>query len=471
MAGYQIELYVDRSPDLARYYAFQWQLIGNIGVQALMVPFATLFGVELGTKLIALLIPVVTAAGFLLLAREAHGRIPTTALAAIPLAYNYWFMYGFTNYCLAAALSVLALALWMFLARKGYWKTRAAVFVLVALVVWACHAVGWVMLVSLCGAAEMFRRFKAGESPAGAIANSIVQCVALISPLPFAILSSSGGAAAGWFNIGDYARSVAVSLRDRWLVLDLVSLALLGLLVAAAVLRLAGLRLNGALLIPALALGTVFMLAPTSIGGSYFVNGRLFVYALAIAVLAIDTSCVAEPQRRILAAACMTFLVVRLFANTASLAMYDQSYQDELQALRHVPQGSAVVAITGVSCGDGLAGWFNTRLYNLPGMAVVRKDAFVNSTFAIAGLHLVTSRYAAAGAFQSIGSGYVSMTGKTCSNGFGRAADDVLSEIPYQAFDMLWMLDVPAAQWPNSEQLQLVWSNERSALYRIVEAP
>src|SRR4051812_27720783 len=65
MGRYHIETAIDHSPSLAAAYSFQWRLLGNLGVDLLIVPMAKLFGVELGTKLIVLAIPPLTAAGML----------------------------------------------------------------------------------------------------------------------------------------------------------------------------------------------------------------------------------------------------------------------------------------------------------------------------------------------------------------------------------------------------------------------
>ena len=61
------------------WYAFHWQLIGNLGVDLLIEPMGRLFGVELGTKLIVMAIPALAVAGLLWIAREVHGRVPPTA--------------------------------------------------------------------------------------------------------------------------------------------------------------------------------------------------------------------------------------------------------------------------------------------------------------------------------------------------------------------------------------------------------
>jgi hypothetical protein len=70
----------------AQYYDYHWAPIGNLGVDLLVIPLGPLLGLEPAVKLIVLLIPPMTVAGFLWVAREVHGRLPPTALFALPFA-------------------------------------------------------------------------------------------------------------------------------------------------------------------------------------------------------------------------------------------------------------------------------------------------------------------------------------------------------------------------------------------------
>ena len=97
-----------------------WALIGNLGVDLLVVPLAPLIGLEPAVKLIVAVDPGADRRrACCWVAREVHGRIPPTALFALPFAYNFPFMFGFVNFALSMALAFLAFALWLRLARLG----------------------------------------------------------------------------------------------------------------------------------------------------------------------------------------------------------------------------------------------------------------------------------------------------------------------------------------------------------------
>src|SRR3546814_7395813 len=79
----------------------------------LVEPLGRLFGIELAVKLIVMTIPALTVSGLLWVAREVHGRVPATALFALPIAYSYPFHFGFANLALSMALALNAYAFWL----------------------------------------------------------------------------------------------------------------------------------------------------------------------------------------------------------------------------------------------------------------------------------------------------------------------------------------------------------------------
>ena len=157
MGRYRVELDLARSPVLQQWFAIHWSWMGNLGVDLAVMALAPLIGLEPAVKLIVLLIPPLGAAGYLLIAREAHGRVPPTAAFALPLLLGYPFMFGFINYALAASLALLALGLWMRLGRLDRTLLRALIFVPLSLAVWTAHTAGWAVLAIGCAGVELVR--------------------------------------------------------------------------------------------------------------------------------------------------------------------------------------------------------------------------------------------------------------------------------------------------------------------------
>src|SRR5439155_18635239 len=128
MGRYRVELDLNHSSYLQLYYDYHWAAIGNLGVDLLVIPLGKLLGLEPAVKLIVLLIPPLTAAGFLWVAREVHGRVPPTAFFALPFIYGYPFLFGFVNFALSVALAFLAFGLWLRLGRLGRTRRRSLLF-------------------------------------------------------------------------------------------------------------------------------------------------------------------------------------------------------------------------------------------------------------------------------------------------------------------------------------------------------
>lgn len=466
MASYHVSTALDHSVVLQRFFDFHWQLIGNLGVDLAVVPLSALLGVELATKLVVIAIPVLTTLGLLLIAREAHGRTPASAFAALPLVYNRPFLFGFVNYSLSAALALLGLALWLHWPGERRPFVRAATFAAVAAVVWLSHAVGWVMLGAMCGAAEIATRRADGATWVHALVAAVIRCLGLLAPIVLIVLGphADQSSVAGWLAWHDLARGAIEVLRDRWLLWDLTATALLLALVGGAIIRIRGLRLAPRASWPALALFALFLLTPLQLNGSMFVNTRIAPYALALAIVAIDASALSISRRSALAAAAALFCAVRLAGNLLSAELYDASFTRELAALDRVPSGARVLALAEMPCQKWYNKWGEPRLEHLAGMATVRRDAFVNVLWDIKGLHLLTNHMDKAGWFRSDPSEFVSSVDHCPFYGTPKSQ---LANAPLGVFTHLWMIGVPPANRPSSARLTPVWTNGDSILYRI----
>ncbi len=470
MSSFHVAANLDTSATLRRYFEFHWQLIGNLGVDLLAIPLAKVLGAELATKLVVIMIPVLTVGGMLWVAHEIHGELPPTAGFALPLAYCYPLHYGFLNYCLSMALMLFAFAAWLHTVPSRRQTWRIGLFAVVGLGVWIAHAVGWGLLVLACLASEAHRRVAGGQAWPRALLRSAITCAPLGLPLiAMATLPSHGTPGlTGWFVWPELAKWLLALFRDRWLALDLVAAGIFYAVILAAVLRRGGVRLRPALAVPALAMLALFFAAPQGVNGATFVNDRVVPYALALLALAIDASGATGRQRRRWAVAATAFFVIRMGTTTASLAAYAASWEGNLEAVTHIPSDSRVVAFSRVPCVHDVDNWRSPRLYHLPSLALIRKNAFVNSEWQVDGLQLLRVKYPAARPFDSDPSEMVTVG---CDMVGTLRYPASLATVPRQAFDYVWLLDIPRAQWPAEPDLQLVWSRDDAALYRIVHAP
>jgi hypothetical protein len=450
---------------LRQFYDFQWALIGNLGVDLLIVPVERLFGLELGVKLICIAIPVMTAAALLWIAREVHGRIPPTALFALPLVYGHPFLFGFVNFALSMALALLAFALWLNLARLGRLRLRAALFLPISIILWICHTYGWGLLGVLAFSAEVIRRRDQGAPWWRAVFDAVLACVPMGVPVILMILWRSGAVAGGtgdWFNWNAKLMWLNMTLRDRWRWYDAASLFVLFMLLFFA-LRDRRLEFSRNLGVSALFLTAVFILLPRIVFGSAYADMRLTPYMIAIAIVGIRPKHEASPRfLATMAGLGLAFFAIRMATQTASFAIAANDYERALPALDHVPEGARLASFVGYNCAFT---WVTNRMEHLPALATVRRRAFSNDQWDMAGAQLLRVDDFGAGYFKADPSQMV--TGDVCPTDKWRSLDWSLANLPRGAFDYVWLIAPPRFDPKGLRGMTPVWQNGRDRLYRI----
>lgn len=466
LGRYRVQLDMHQAPWLAEWYNFSWQLIGNLGIDILIIPLAKLVGLEMAVKLIVMTIPALTVTGFLWIAREVHGRIPATALFALPIAYSYPFHFGFVNFALSMALAFNLFALWLRLGRLGRFRLRAILFVPLSCALWVCHTFGWGVLGVLAFSAEMVRQHDAGHRWFNAWVRAGLGCVPLALPMVLMVIWRSGhhvgGETSDWFNWRAKAMWFTMVLKDRWQLFDIASAAILYLILFRGF-RDPTIQYSRNLGLSALFLLAVFILLPRIVFGSAYADMRLAPFVIGIAVIALRPR-PGVPIRHAAAVALLglAFFLVRIGATTVSFWQYDQAYERELKALDHLPIGAKVVSFVGSACRPP---WFMTRLEHLPAIGLVRRLAYTNDQWSMAGAQLLTTRYAPARNFAHDASQIV--TAKYCRGEWWRSISLSLARFPRNAFDYVWLIQPPAYDPKYNVGLVEVWRDGSSVLFRI----
>ena len=473
MGRYRVQLDIGTSPYLARYFSFQWAIIGNLGCDLLVQLLAPILGLELAVKLIVLTIPMLTVAGLIAVSREVHGRVPATALFALPLAYGYPFQFGFINFALAMALTLIAFAAWLRMARTGrLLRWRPAIFFVVAGLIWLAHSFAWGVLGILCFIAELVRYRKAGRGAVACIVHAVVACLPLAPPA-LLLLPWRGGASPyrphstfDWFNWTFKWRWIYSVLRERIEIWDKAGAILLyGVALSGLVWR-PWRRYEAILGIAAVLLLAVFVCLPRVLLSSAYADMRLVPYILALAILAL------RPVRshRIGAAvaiAATLFFAGRIAVSTAAFLRYERNYAAQLKALDHVPVGARVMVLASIPCRSV---WYTTRMEHLSSMATVRRQSFVNDQWVAPGAQLLRIRYRYPGrAFRYFSHDPSELLRRPdCRARNEPVLETALKFMPRGAYDYLWMIDMPRERWPVDPGLRPVWEGRRfGILYRI----
>lgn len=468
MARYRVQLDLEQSPDLQKFFGFDWELIGNLGVDLLIIPLAKLFGLEAAVKIVVASIPPMTVAGFLWVAREVHNRLPPTVAFTVPFAFSHPFLFGFVNYALSMALAVLAFGLWLRLGRQGRFALRAGVFVPISFALFICHTFGWGTLGLLAYSAEAVRQHDRGISWWKAGLRAIPHVAVMLGPvmLMFDWQSEvSRGMTSDWFNLEAKWRYFHMSLRDRWQVLDWLSLSVpLAMIAFTAFSRKLAFSRNLAFTAFVLLVG--YLMLPRIVFGSAYADMRLVPFVIAMLLLAIrfrhDTDLVLA--RRIAIAAC-AFAVLRLALVTASMLVAARDQSAKLQVLDLVPRGAPLVTLVGDGC---FYAWPLPRNAHLSAMATVRRHAFSNDQWTIAGQNPLKVTFQKAGFFIDDPSQMVEDA--ACSPRKRPTVAQSLSLLPRGVFDYLWVIDLPPHDAALFDRYRKIWQGSGTALYGLRSA-
>ncbi|RIX32448.1 hypothetical protein D3M59_05785 [Sphingomonas edaphi] len=474
MGRFRVQLDLDHSEHLQRYFEFNWALIGNLGVDLLVEFLGPLIGVELAVKLIVIAIPPLTVVGLMWIAREIHGRVPPTIMFAVPFIYGYPFNFGFINFSLSLAFALIAFGYWLRLANSAKLGLRAALFLPISCLLWITHAFGWGVLGLLAFSSELVRQRDEGSDWRSSLLRSVLAMSSLGLPLLLMLLWRTGAVAGEtdqFFHILAKLFALVATLRDRWLIWDSFGVGAAVVLIGASIFD-KRLERSRKLTIPTVILAVTFFIMPARVFGSAYADMRLAPLMFMTAVLAIRVRCDGLTGDRWLAWLGLAFMLLRLGGNTISFAIADLDARRWLTALAHIPKGSAVATLTGDYCSER---WAMPRHTHLGSFVVIRREGFSNDQWQAAGAQLLRINYPKARYFVDDRSTFIYSDACIAHTEeiserpleYDHSPKAALRAIPRDAFDFIWMIDPPDYKMRARPGLVPVWRTHDAILYRI----
>jgi hypothetical protein len=457
---YHVAAAIARSADLQRHWTYHWALIGNLGVDLLVMPLQPLLGPVLAAKLVILTIPPLFVGGLIALSRACDGRQSPALAFAFPLAYGFPFQFGFVNFMLSAGLALLALALWIRWGRQGRTTRRAIVFVPIACGLWIAHSFGWGMFGVFAFVIDAQRRYRDRRGVVPALWGAALACVPLALPmLPMAAAIGHGGDGLGvLYNWPIKIFWVLTLLRERWQSYDMVCAALLIALPVIALRRRDLFRFDPVLgLLAVVALG-IFVALPRLLMGGAYVDARMLGIAVALSIAAIR--CRDDRAARVLGGLAAAFFTLRTVTTTIALLAFSHTQAQALAAVDAIPRGAAVLVIVNEPCG---ATWRSDRLEHVDGIAIARRDIFDNGQWTLAGQQLIGARHPAAGRYRADPSQLAYPS--ACEPGT-TTLSGAMREFDRGTFDYVWTMDFPSSA-ALAPDVRRVWANRVSQLYRV----
>ncbi len=468
---YHIQINHLSSPALNTFWSFKWALMGNLGVDLLIMPLAALFGLERAIWIIAFILPPLMIWGMIRLARAVHSAVPPNALFAFPLAAAFPYQFGFVNFWLALALALHALATWVQMLRRGVSPAVQAIsFLPIGFLLWLCHLYGWAIFAVMAGAVTLvhfghwdWRKWH----QLGLILAKRLWTVAL--PAALVLLWQQGTAndvlTTGFFRWGHKAQQLSQVLRDQNIWLDVGSVVVIGSVIAFGLIS-RNFRLDRGLGLAACIFLVLQVFLPIQLQGSAYADSRLWPITIALAVLSLRPVDRKAEQFRfgpLIAGLGAVLIVSRVVVGSAGFASYGRAYTSHLMAIEKIAPGSRVVALVGLNCPDQ---WRKSRIEHLPSLAILRKDVFTNTQWAISSGQLLNPRYARGTGWDRDPSQFVGHW-NDCRLPMPARMAARASQIPRGLFDYLWVLDVDTVSLPRIPGTMQVFRDDRSALYRL----
>ena len=444
MGRYRVQLELATSPTLQQYYGFDWALIGNLGDRPSRPAAGAADRARAGGEADH---PADSAADR---RRPALGRATRCTAgfrrppcSRCPFVYNYPFLFGFVNFALAMALALLAFALWLRLARLGRLRLRAALFVPISVILWVVHAFGWGTLGVLAFSAELVRQHDRGR-------NFIWSGFRAGLPLPGADPAGRADAALAQRGCGKDRRLVQLGAQAG--LADHGAARPLGVVRHRLARPVPALIVLWALVEPAADLFAqprrLGALPDARLRAAAADRVRLGLCRHAARALSVRDRAGRDPlpgagrpasrQRARRSPASPSFSSAPA-ARRSACGSTTGAYDRELAALDHVPHGARMVSFVGRPCVEP---WAMSRLLHLPGMAIVRRHAFSNDQWTMAGAQLLHGPLHARLAVhpRSYPGRHPAPLPRARSGGRSNVA---LANFPRDAFDYVWLIQPP----------------------------
>jgi hypothetical protein len=376
----------DPSFTFSRFYRADWGFYPYLGMDASLAVLGRLFPIEVAGRIFLSLCVLALPAAACFFLRQVNPGDDATALWALLLSYNLFFLEGFLNFDLSLAVGFLALGLWLRWLAKPVGARWVAVLVMFT-ALYFTHLLGFGIAGLVVAAYLVF-----GRRP---LRDWIWSGALGLPGVVFYLHSSRAGLGVHTVIFRGFVEkleSLGMTLHGYWPVMDWISFATLGAWFLAAWWRNPEFRWNGRWLAMAGFLLALFWAIPWMWGEGSDLDIRV------LPVLFIVILATARVGRR---ARWLAVIPLLLFAaRTVNLTQYFAGAQPELAGLARsfdaVPRGALVFPIVE---GDQDAierpfthfwaygvirrGWFSPYLADAPGETPMRiiYDSYTSDGF------------------------------------------------------------------------------------------
>ncbi|HEY4942748.1 MAG TPA: hypothetical protein VII56_15070 [Rhizomicrobium sp.] len=374
----------------SRYYMVAWDVLPNLGAEAIVPLLARLLPLELATRLFLTATVALWVLGPAAIQRALFGRVNAAALLAAVFAYNANFMWGFFNYTFAAGLSFFAFAAWIATQGRRTWRHHAG-FAAAFTAIYFCHLFAFAIVLLGVGCFEVSGWLAERPRTARGLGTRALPIVLMCLPAAFAFLVLKPAGAGGFHLEFDFADTML----DRFgaaiqFGFDNAAYALLG---ALCLIFAGGLASRIVTVHPRMRLALIVfaictVLAPEWALGGWGVHMRLPAVLGVLAFASIEWRI---PARLHFAIAAALLLILGVGATIVATAWraYDAQFAEFRSHASDIKQGGRLLTVLD---GDSL-GWDSDQPYwHIAEFAVIDRGVFTPLMFTTAGQHIVHIR-------------------------------------------------------------------------------
>lgn len=368
-----------RSPDLQRFYEIVWRPVPDLAMDAIVPMLAHVMPLDWAAKAFVLLTLFLLVGGAAALHRTLFGVWSAWPCLAFLLLYSRILLWGFLNYLFGLGLGLCAAALWIALRRQSP-ALRLAFGALAALALFFAHLLAFGLYGVMVMGYEVGQLLQRPLARSRAAAPLALAGVAFVPALLILFLATPG-AIDGAVRYGHPVRKLDLlfSVFDNYSrVFDVACFALVVLALIFLFWR-RWVRLAPAMSVPLALLALVYLAMPSQLATASGADHRIPLLLGLVLVAGSEWTAPRATARRIFLAAALALFAARLGVVTAMWHDGDQLYASLLPALDRLPAGSRVaVAYPPEALNSDAA-----PLAHFPTLAIVRRDAFVPTLFAL----------------------------------------------------------------------------------------
>lgn len=378
VARMHIIAHLGQSADLAKYYSINWQFIPNLAMDILVPLMMPALSAETASLVFAALGMFLMSSGAVVLHRQLYGRWSLLPFTSFLLLYNRHFLWGFLNYLFSVGLGLWMLAAHIYLRDRSP-LFRVVLFSALAMALLLSHLHAFASYAILIGGYEISVAWRnRDQAPWRGLLVSAAQFV--LPVILFFALSSTTDRAGEikWSSPADKVAGLLDMVNNYNLPLDIATFLVLAGLVGLGLFT-RRLSIHRDMRLPLALLFVIYLCLPRLMFASFGADRRLLVMVALATVAAMDVRLETPRARTALAASIAMLFFVRMGVIGANWLQAQRVYQPILAAMEQLPKGARVAVLVG---GDNFPYLANPPLDHVPNMAVITRDAYLNTLFA-----------------------------------------------------------------------------------------